>query len=81
VHPVSGSLYVADSGNHRIQVFDRLGEYLFEWGGEGGAQGQFRNPVELSADPGSGRIYIADSGNQRIQVFSQGGTFAFGWSP
>lgn len=39
-----GLIYVADSGNHRIQVFDRDGTFVRGWGGFGAAPGQFNEP-------------------------------------
>ena len=38
-----GLIYVADSGNHRIQVFDRDGTFVRGWGGFGAAPGQFND--------------------------------------
>jgi hypothetical protein len=40
----SNRLFVADSGNNRIQVFDRDGNFLFRWGSNGSGNGQFNYP-------------------------------------
>jgi len=67
-----GRIYVVDGGNHRVVAFDSQGKHLFSIGGEGSAEGQFRNPVGLGVD-GNGRLYVADRGNQRIQIFDNSG--------
>ena len=66
-----GNVYVADSWNHRIQVFDPQGRFLRKWGTEGEENGQFADPKGLATD-GDGNVYVADSGNHRIQVFKRG---------
>ena len=38
----SGNIYVADSGNNRIQKFDSNGNFLSTWGTTGSGNGQFR---------------------------------------
>ncbi|MBN1991731.1 MAG: TIGR03663 family protein [Anaerolineae bacterium] len=74
-----GRIYVADSGNHRIQVFDPAGNFLFIWGSEGAAPGQFNEPWGIAVAP-DGTVYVADTWNHRIQKFSANGEFlaAFG---
>ena len=80
-----GSLYVADTLNHRIQRFNSDGEVLTTWGGFGDSQaggaeeGTFNEPWGLGVAP-NGNIYVADTWNHRIQWFSPDGAFlgAFG---
>lgn len=67
-------IYVCDTGNHKIQAFDMDGHFLMEWGGFGSANGQFQEPVGITADP-NGFLYVADSDNRRIQKFSLNGRF------
>jgi uncharacterized protein (TIGR03663 family) len=67
-------LYVADTGNKRIVRFDKQGNKLSEWGGNGIGPGQFVEPVGLAADA-AGNIYVADTGNHRVQVFDPEGKF------
>jgi uncharacterized protein (TIGR03663 family) len=74
----SGFVYVADSGNHRIQKFDLEGNYLLSWGGQGNAPGQFQEPWGLAVDE-QGRVYVTDTWNHRIQVFDGNGAFLSQW--
>lgn len=76
-----GNVYVADTWNHRIQVFDRSGRFLNGWGtfattnGEAvGSPGSFWGPRGLVVDA-AGNLYVADTGNKRIQVFDADGQF------
>ena len=74
----SGKVYVADSGNHRIQKFSSKGIFLATWGSNGLRNGQFDSPHGIAVD-GSGNVYVADSGNHRIQKFNPDGTFLATW--
>jgi len=75
-----GDIVVADCMNHRIQVFDRNGKYLFKFGSNGKGNGQFDEPRGVIVDQRTNQIVVADSGNNRIQIFDEKGTFlrAFG---
>lgn len=41
-----GNIYVADSGNNRIQKFDSNGAFLVKWGSFGTGDGQFDTPCD-----------------------------------
>ncbi len=69
----NGTLVVADTGNHRIQVFGPNGMFLFAFGSEGDGPGEFRAPAAVSIDLSGGRLVVADTGNHRIQVFNFSG--------
>ncbi len=73
-----GHVYVVDTGNKRIQVFDADGNFLYEWGGAGAALGQMEEPVGLALGA-DGRVYVADSWNFRVQVFSRNGASLLSW--
>ncbi|ANY68485.1 hypothetical protein BBD42_19905 [Paenibacillus sp. BIHB 4019] len=66
----SGNIYVADTGNHRIQMLDVSTNSWSEWkksgGGPGSELGEFRNPYGVAVNE-SGEVYAADSENHRIQ--------------
>jgi tripartite motif-containing protein 71 len=70
----TGDIYVADTGNNRIEKFGPNGKYLSQFGSFGSGDGQFNNPVGLAFDP-EGNIYVSDVNNDRIQKFSSSGTY------
>jgi len=61
-------LYVADSCNHRIQVFDARGKFLRTYGKAGRGIGELSYPYDIAVDA-EGRQYVCEFGNSRIQVF------------
>jgi ABC-type Fe3+ transport system permease subunit/DNA-binding beta-propeller fold protein YncE len=61
-------LYVADSCNHRIQVFSSDGKFLRAYGRPGKGKGEFSYPYDICVDA-AGRQYVCEFGNSRIQVF------------
>ena len=74
----AGNVYVADSGNHRIQKFDSSGSFLTQWGSQGDGPGQFQEPwgVAVTAE---GHVYVADTWSHRIQKFDAEGKFLITW--
>ncbi len=66
-----GNIYVADTGNKRIQVFDPTGKPLGAYGGVGLEPGQFNEPTSIAFDPETGQFYVADLWNLRVQVFDR----------
>ncbi|MBE7469117.1 MAG: TIGR03663 family protein [Anaerolineales bacterium] len=69
-----GSIYVADTGNHRIQVFGSDGKFILKWGSQGTGQGQFNEPWGIAVAP-NGIVYVADTWNHRVQRFSSIGQY------
>ena len=65
----TGNVYVAECGNHRVQIFSSTGTLLATLGsGPGTGEQNFSCPAGVAVD-GSGNIYVADSDNHRIQIF------------
>ena len=74
----AGRIYVADSSNNRIQVFNRRGRFIRSWGGRGSVNGKFSYPRGIATDP-QGRVYVVDGSNHRIQMFNARGRFIRTW--
>jgi tripartite motif-containing protein 71 len=72
------TLFVADSGNHRIQTFTLDGTRTGGWGRAGSGDGEFLFPAGVAVSD-EGEVYVADTGNNRIQVFDAGGAFLRSW--
>lgn len=63
-----GLLYVADSGNNRIQVVDADGNFVAEFGQRGWRTGEFENPGDVAINfQRTELLYVADTDNNRIQ--------------
>jgi DNA-binding beta-propeller fold protein YncE len=63
-----GKIYVADTLNNRVQVFNPSGVFQYAFGSLGSGNGQFNNPSGIAVG-GGGNIYVADTFNNRVQVF------------
>ncbi|HET9326468.1 MAG TPA: T9SS type A sorting domain-containing protein [Candidatus Eisenbacteria bacterium] len=66
-----GSVYVADTFNHRIRKFMN-DAFVLGWGSMGSDPGQFNTPWDVATDA-AGNVYVLDSFNQRVQVFNSSG--------
>lgn len=65
-----GNIYVADTGNNRIQKFDANGKLLNFIGGFGWDSEQFQRPVDICAENGLD-VYVADYENRRIERYDK----------
>lgn len=74
-----GNFVVADSRNHRLQIFGRDGSFVRTIGCKGQQEGELQFPMGVAVDL-AGNIAVADWGNNRIQIFDADGRFqrAFG---
>jgi Bacterial Ig-like domain (group 3)/NHL repeat len=76
VDPASGRIFVADTGNHRVQVFDAASfayvATLGATGTPGSDNGHFDRPASVGLNP-AGQLYVTDAGNQRVQIFGTPG--------
>jgi sugar lactone lactonase YvrE len=73
-----GNIFVADTANARIQVFNSNGEFVRTWGERGILAGQFIEPSGLSVDS-IGNIYVIDVALNRVQKFSNQGVLLLTW--
>lgn len=80
-----GSLYVADTENHRIQHLSTDGSALHVWGSFATSseaaiapEGTFNEPWGVAVGP-DGSVYVADTWNNRIQKFTAEGEFIKTW--
>ena len=74
----NGAVWVAEWGNHRIQVREPDGRWRVAGGKAGGGAGksgsgagEFRDPSGIAVD-GNGAVWVAVSFNHRIQRFGVG---------
>lgn len=85
-----GNVFVTDTGNKRVSVFDPTGKYLRQissnltpdkitQGYPFNQPGELNEPIGVAVD-NSGNVYVADSLNKRIQKFDQTGKFTAQWT-
>ncbi|WP_316570445.1 6-bladed beta-propeller [Neobacillus sp. YIM B06451] len=67
-------IFVSDTNNKRVSVFDLAGSPLYNFGEEGDKPGQFKFPYGISTDS-KGRVYVADLYNGNISILDEKGKF------
>ncbi|XP_014217341.1 B-box type zinc finger protein ncl-1-like [Copidosoma floridanum] len=70
-------IIVADTNNHRIQVFEKTGIFKFQFGIPGKEEGQLWYPRKVAVMRNSGKFVVCDRGNERsrMQIFTKNGHF------
>lgn len=74
----TGYIYIADTGNNRIQKFTVTGTWLATWGSSGSGNGQFSVPEDIAVDS-AGNMYVMDGQNFRIQKLDSNGNWITSW--
>jgi hypothetical protein len=71
----SGDLYVADSGNARVQVFSPAGHFIRQFGSSiTSVSGHFVLPSDLAVDS-HGNVYVSDDEQNVVQKYSPTGSY------
>lgn len=74
----SGNVYVAESGNNRVQKLSAAEAFVFQVGrsdeASGSANGELSSPNDVVLDS-EGNIFVTDTGNNRVQKFNSSGTY------
>ncbi|QOY36248.1 6-bladed beta-propeller [Anaerobacillus isosaccharinicus] len=73
-------IYVTDTNNKRVQVFDLAGAPLFTFGEAGKGPGKFNFPYGISGD-NQGRVFVADMYNGDISIHDSKGEFIEYFAP
>ncbi len=67
-----GNLYVTDTLNNRVEIFDPEGAFISEFGKAGDGPGRFARPKGIAVDR-DGHIWVVDEIQSRVQVFDRQG--------
>ncbi len=67
-----GNLFVSDTLNDRVEVFDADGNFIREFGKAGDGPGYFARPKGIAVDS-DGHVWVADAVQDRVQVFTPEG--------
>ena len=62
----SSHVYVADSGNHRIQVFNGSGAFISTWNSDGPGTVQFGVPTGVAVDTFTRNVYVTEGSNPGV---------------
>ncbi len=65
-----GNLYVCDTLNNRIEIFDADGKFISTFGKAGDGPGYFSRPKGIAID-NDNHIWVADGVQDRVQVYNQ----------
>lgn len=71
-------LYVADTGNDRVQRFSLSDGSVAAWGAHGHGEGGLLRPSDIAVDE-SGCVYVSDTGNHRIVKLDRDLSFVKAW--
>jgi RHS repeat-associated protein len=69
-----GNLWIADTGNNRIQELSSSGGFIRAFGTEGTGNGQLKAPQGVAIDS-KGNAWVADGSNNRIEEFNEKGEY------
>lgn len=67
-----GNVYVTDTLNNRVEIFDADGTFISQFGKNGDGPGTFARPKGIAVDS-DGHIWVADEVQDRLQVFNRDG--------
>jgi sugar lactone lactonase YvrE len=65
-----GNLYVCDTLNNRVEIFDADGKFISTFGKAGDGPGYFSRPKGIAIDSDN-HIWVADGVQDRVQVYNQ----------
>jgi 6-bladed beta-propeller len=69
-----GTVYVVDSKDHRVKVFDAAGKFVRAFGRQGQGPGEMNQPTGILISPDN-EVLVEDVLNRRLAVFAPDGTF------
>ncbi len=67
-----GNVYVTDTMNNRVEIFDADGQFIGMFGQHGDGPGYFARPKGIAIDC-DGHIWVADAYQDRVEVFNREG--------
>ena len=73
-----GNVYVADTSNHRVQVFRASGAAAHTIGSFGTGRDELNGPRSLAISA-AGELHVLDGGNARVQVYTLGGKHLYSY--
>ncbi|MFA6566680.1 MAG: S8 family serine peptidase [Victivallales bacterium] len=75
----AGNFYVTNTGNNRIEKYDKDCHFIKKWGSAGNQPGLMTEPRGIMFNPANQLLYVTDK-YQRIQTFNTNGDYQFSWA-
>lgn len=74
---IDEEIIVADTNNHRIEIFEKNGTFKFHFGVPGKEEGQLWYPRKVAVMRTNNKFVVCDRGNERsrMQIFTKNGHF------
>ena len=72
VHYQTSNIFVADQSNHRVQVFDKDGKYLYKFGDRDGS-GKMNTPLFIAFY--QNKVFVSQNGAGYLLIYDLNGTF------
>jgi DNA-binding beta-propeller fold protein YncE len=69
-----GNVYVADSGNHRIQIFDYNGKWINTFDLPRKTGHKPSDPTDVAVNSAGDRCYVVDNDNHTILMYNKNGS-------
>ena len=69
----TGNVYVADTDNHRVQVFTANDKYIQQFGKKAMSDGELYQPCGIAIE--SNTIYVSERLNHCVSLFTQEGDY------
>jgi DNA-binding beta-propeller fold protein YncE len=67
-----GNVYVTDTFNNRVEMFDAEGTFVSTFGKNGDGPADFQRPKGIAVDC-DGHIWVADAAQDKVKVFNREG--------
>jgi len=71
----SGTMYVVDDVNSRVQEFNEESKYVAKFGSKGTGAGQFQEPSMIVVESSTGHLFVGDWADNRVEEFSSSGGY------
>ncbi|KAI6187111.1 hypothetical protein M3Y98_00206900 [Aphelenchoides besseyi] len=73
---INNDIAITDTNNHRVQIYNKEGQFLFQFGERGKRDGQLYYPHRITVSPVTGEFIITErSPSNQIQIFCADGRF------
>ena len=80
VSPITGQLFVCNTGGDNVLLFDRQGQCTAVWGKRGSDDRSFTSPSGMGMGWDEAVCYVCDTGNSRVQVMDVAGSLRESWA-